>query len=141
MQYALIHVNMTIMSKINDLSAIGPVAAAPPLAIEIRAPLARADQCPVAVYIASLTSPASKRTMTWGLRQLAITLTGNPAADPYVFPWHQLRKQHTDALRARIAGECSSIKTANLCLSALRGVLKAWSRGKIMPNDFLDLYH
>ena len=57
-------------------------------------------------------------------------------ADRASFPWHALRYQHTQALRASLA-ERYAPATANKHLAALRGVLKgAWRVGLVESEDY-----
>lgn len=100
-----------------------------------------ADRNPAAVYVASL-APGSRRTVRGRLDLLA-ALAGE-AFDAETLPWHLLRYQHTQALRARVA-EKYAPATANAMLSALRGVLKeAWRLGHMDAESYQraqDLRH
>ena len=82
---------------------------------------------PVAVYLARL-APGSRRSQKSALETMAdILTTGRIGIDE--LPWHRLRYQHTQALRAVLA-ERFSPATANRHLAALRGVLReAWRLG------------
>lgn len=92
------------------------------------------DQNPALVYLASLGSAASRRTMHQALRVVADTV--RPGSSIEVFPWAALRREHTQAIRARLA-EHSGADAANLRLSALRGVLKeAWRLGQMSAEDY-----
>ena len=87
---------------------------------------------PAAVYLAAL-APGSRPTMAQALSSIATLAAGRPV-DATAFPWHALRREHTAALRARLAADHAAA-TANKMLSALRGVLKeAWRLG-LMPAD------
>jgi site-specific recombinase XerD len=88
--------------------ALAKIAAAP------------ADQDPVLVYLASLGSEKSRRTMRAALESIAAEL-GAPG--PHAIPWRQLRYPHVAALRARLADKRSPA-TVNKLLSALRGVAR-----------------
>lgn len=81
------------------------------------------DQHPAAVYLASLTSPNSRRTMRAALDTIAALLTDGQQ-DSQTLPWGALRCQHTAAIQAALA-ERYKPATANKLLAALRGVLKA----------------
>jgi len=94
------------------------------------------EQNPAAVYLASLESAQSRRTMQGALNSIAALLLGT-TWDAYKaehgkearalclsFPWHELRFQHVQAVRAKLAGELAAA-TVNKRLSALRGVLGA----------------
>jgi integrase len=91
------------------------------------------NQHPAAVYLARLTSASSKRTMKDALDKIA-RMDGQ--ADALALDWSQLRYQHTQAIRARLAADYAPA-TANKILSALRGVLKeAWRLGEISAEDY-----
>lgn len=90
---------------------------------------------PVVVYLARLTSPASRRTMRAALDAIAEIVTSGQL-DALACPWGQLRYQHTAAIRARLA-ERYSPASANKHLAALRGVLReAWRLGQIGAEDY-----
>ncbi|OJV94849.1 MAG: hypothetical protein BGO39_34285 [Chloroflexi bacterium 54-19] len=92
------------------------------------------DRNPAAIYLASLR-PTGRRGMHRALAAMAETMTGGPF-DPLTFPWHNLRFQHTQALRARLADRYRPA-TVNHMLSALRGVLsQAENLGLISADDF-----
>lgn len=97
------------------------------------APIATAGQppAPALVYLASLQSDHSRRTMRRQLDQIA-QLVGYPDCERC--PWHELRAQHTTAILAQLAGRYSPA-TANLMLAAMRGVLRAARRLGLMNAD------
>lgn len=80
------------------------------------------DRNPAAVYLASLESAHSRRTMTTALAEIAGIVTGTRA--PFAMEWAALRFQHTAAIRSKLA-ETHAAATANKMLCALRGVLRA----------------
>jgi len=92
-----------------------------------------ADRHPAKVYLASL-APGSRRTMRGALDVVAGLLTsGRRTAE--TLPWHQLRYQHTTAIRT-VLMERYAPGTANKMLAALRGVLKAaWRLGLMTAED------
>ncbi len=93
----------------------------------------RFDRNPAAVYLAGL-APSSRATMRRALDVIAGMLGG--AADGLGVPWERLRFQHTAAIRAQLA-ERYSHTTANLMLSAMRGVLKAaWKLGMMSADEY-----
>lgn len=99
----------------------------------IPVPVGDPAQHPVAVYLARL-APGSRRSQRAALETMAEILTGG-RLDAEELPWHQLRYQHTGALRAALA-ERFSPATANRHLAALRGVLKeAWRLGLMSAED------
>ena len=89
---------------------------------------------PVAVYLARL-APGSRRTMRQVLDVIAGLLT-NGQADAITLPWAQLRYQHTQAVRSRLA-ERYQPASVNKGLAAVRGVLQeAWRLGLIPADDY-----
>ncbi|HFQ93278.1 MAG TPA: integrase [Anaerolineae bacterium] len=95
----------------------------------------RADQNPAAVYLASL-SPGSRPVMRGALDVVAQIITGDDNATCSDIPWHELRYQHTAAIRAQLAARYAH-STANKILSALRGTLKAaWQLGLMSADDY-----
>jgi len=91
------------------------------------------DQNPAAVYLAGL-SEGSRRTMRQALDKIADLLASG--ADALTLPWHQVRYQHTAAIRSKLANEYAPT-TANKMLSALRGVLKAaWLLGQVDVESY-----
>ena len=98
-----------------------PLVAAPP-----------ADRHPAAVYLARL-APGSRRAMGRALEHLASL--ASPGSTMEHLPWHLLRYQHTQALRARLVEAGFAPATVNRHLAALRGVMReAWQLG-LMPTD------
>lgn len=80
---------------------------------------------PVMVYLASLESPRSRRTMATALKSLA-ALVGHD--DPVRAPWERMSPGQATGLRGRLAdrvqdGELAPA-TARLWMAALRGVLR-----------------
>lgn len=95
----------------------------------------RLQDNPAVVYIASLTSPLSQRTMRQALDTIA-DIVSNGQCTALMFQWGSLRYQHTQAIRAALSGRYKAA-TANKMLSALRGVLsKAYKLGLISPDDY-----
>jgi site-specific recombinase XerD len=89
---------------------------------------------PFWVYLASLGSDESRRTMRGCLNHIADSLAGVPGEQ---FGWHELRYEHTVIIRAMIVGEGKSPSFVNKHLSALRGVLReAWRLGLTSAEDF-----
>lgn len=94
----------------------------------------RADEHPVAVYLAQLTSVDSRPAMKSGLERIAGIVDASATAE--TLPWHQLRFQHTMVIRAELVANYGA-RTVNRMLSALRGVLKtAWRLGQIETADY-----
>lgn len=100
--------------------------------LEPRVPYTR-DQDPALVYIARL-GKGSRRTMKRALCTIAEIVTGS--ANATILDWHQLRYQHTQAVRSELIARYKPA-TANKHLSALRGVLKeAWRLGHMSGDDY-----
>ncbi len=88
---------------------------------------------PRASYLASL-APGSRRAMAGALDTMAAWL-GLPASR---VPWHRARRAHADAIRARLqAGYAPA--TANRFLAALRGVLRAARRLRLIDLEEYEL--
>src|SRR5690349_13348868 len=109
------------------------------------------DQHPAEVYLNSLASPQSRRTMRTALNNLAILIGAKPmvrfVADRHgrtkvedltylSVDWAALRFQHTAAIRAKLI-ELYKPATANKTLAALRGVLNAaYDLGQMDAADY-----
>lgn len=85
-----------------------------------------ASRNPVLVYLASLESPRSRRTMATALKGMA-ALVGEQA-DPVAVPWHAMSAAHVAGLRSRLADRVQEGQlapaSARLWIAALRGVLR-----------------
>ncbi len=92
---------------------------------------------PVNAYMAGL-SARSRRTMLGAMETIAVFAT-NGEADVWSFPWHQLRYEHAAAIRAGLMERYSNISTINLHLAALRGVLRACWRLRLMDAETYHL--
>lgn len=91
------------------------------------------DRNPAAVYLASLQSAESRRTMRSALNELAGLLG---MLDCLAVDWSALRFQHTTALRSALAVNHSAA-TVNKILCALRGVLRnAYRLGLMSQADY-----
>ncbi|WP_084965317.1 tyrosine-type recombinase/integrase [Thermoactinospora rubra] len=92
---------------------------------------------PYHVYLDSLTSPESRRTMRGCLDRIARILTGDPAASGAGLPWHRLRYEHTVRIRTILTEQGWSAAYVNKHLVALRRVLKeAWRLGLLAAEDY-----
>lgn len=92
-----------------------------------------ASRNPARVYLASLGSAHSRRTMEGRLNLIADLAAPGYTLD--ILPWAALRYAEVAAIRAQLA-ERGSAATANLGLAALRGVLKtAWRLGQMSAED------
>jgi site-specific recombinase XerC len=82
--------------------------------------LASASASPAQTYLARLTTAQSQASMRKAL--VTIVRLVDPQGALEAFPWHQLRYQHTQAIRALLVARYAPA-TVNKVLSALRGVL------------------
>jgi site-specific recombinase XerD len=95
-------------------------------------PLELTPDNPATVYLESL-SPGSYWAVRHSLETIAEILAGEDA-DPWTFPWEDLRYQHTARVRRELVQRYAPA-TVNKMLSALRGTLKnAWRLG-MMDGD------
>lgn len=92
------------------------------------------DRNPAASYLSQL-APGSRRTIKQSLNAIAAMVVPDGSMDAFNFPWHQLRYQHTAAIRAAVA-ERYAPATANKILTALKRCLKEAHRlGQITSED------
>jgi len=104
-----------------------------PDAAELVVPRSAAEH-PAAVYLAQLTSLDSRPAMKSSLEKIAAIVDARATSE--TLPWHQLRFQHTQAIRAKLV-QSYGPRTVNRMLSALRGVLRAaWRLGQIETADY-----
>ncbi|HSL83497.1 MAG TPA: tyrosine-type recombinase/integrase [Thermoanaerobaculia bacterium] len=97
-------------------------------------PLELESDNPATVYLESL-SPGSYWAVRHSLETIAEILAGEDA-DPWTFPWADLRYQHTARVRRELVTRYSP-STVNRMLSALRGTLKnAWRLGLMEADDY-----
>lgn len=87
------------------------------------------DRHPAAVYLASLAA-GSRRSTRQALSVIARVLK----LEVELVPWHRLRYQHTQAVRALLADQYAP-STANKILAALRGVLREAQRLGLMSAE------
>src|SRR5690606_25159385 len=83
---------------------------------------------PYHVYLDSLTSAESRRTMRGCLDRLARLLTGDERATGAGQPWHLLRYEHTVRIRTMLIERGWSAAYVNKHLVALRRVLEEAGR-------------
>lgn len=103
--------------------------------IDLATTYGRADRHPAAVYLASL-APGSRPAMRVALKTIAQIVTSDKSVKIASIPWHQMRYQHTTAVRAELA-ERYAYSTVNKMLSALRGTLKAaWRLGLMTADEY-----
>ncbi|WP_199044240.1 tyrosine-type recombinase/integrase [Glycomyces salinus] len=92
---------------------------------------------PYRVYLDSLGSAESRRTMRGCLDRIAQLLSGDEAATGAGQPWHLLRYEHTSRLRAAMLDAGWSGSYVNKHLAALRRVLKeAWRLDQMAAEDY-----
>ncbi|SDG74122.1 Site-specific recombinase XerD [Sinosporangium album] len=92
---------------------------------------------PYHVYLDSLASAESRRTMRGCLDRIAAVLTGDEAATGSGQPWHLLRYEHTTRIRAILTGQGWSPAHVNKHLVALRRVMReAWRLGQMTAEDY-----
>lgn len=97
--------------------------------------LAGGNASPVEMYLQSLGSVDSRRTMQGALDRLAELLAGKrvPAS---AIPWHELRPDRTSWLRAMLMEQYQP-STVRKMLAALSGVLKqSWREGLIDDETY-----
>lgn len=85
-------------------------------------------------YVAALDSDNSRKTMRYALEIVAAIASDNKAT-LLTLPWHELRREHTLAIRARIVRTYPKANTVNLLLAALRGALREAWRLELMPHE------
>jgi integrase/recombinase XerD len=89
---------------------------------------------PVAVYAASMPSQNSQRACLQAMQRIADALPTAP--DARTIPWHSLRFEHTQALRAKLI-ERHAPATVRLTLAMLRGVLRtARNLGQLQSENY-----
>lgn len=95
-----------------------------------------ASRNPATVYLASLGSENSRRTMRTALTRAGRVLTGEKL-EPEVIPWSEVRYPHVAALRSRLREEHAP-STVNQTLTAVRNVVReAWRLGHVEPEVYL----
>ncbi len=95
-------------------------------------PLPGAARNPALVYLARVGA-GSRATVESTLRQIVEMVS--PGGSVAGFPWHELRAEHTAALRARIA-DLYAPATGNKMLSFLRGVVRSsWRLGYMTAEE------
>lgn len=116
------------MSKKRNLPVTVPTGSG------ITAGTARASESPALVYLARL-APRSRRSQRQALEAIRDVIAAGAPVE--AVPWHELRYQHTQAVRAKLADGRYAPATANRLLCALRGVLKeAWRLGLLAAEDY-----
>ncbi|HIF93988.1 MAG: tyrosine-type recombinase/integrase [Myxococcales bacterium] len=99
-----------------------------------RLPESAEDFDPAAAYLSQL-GEGSRRTMREALARLA-GWASQGRCDAHDLPWHNLRNEHTAALRTRLISSLAPA-TANKYLAALRGVLKqSWRQGQMSAEAY-----
>lgn len=94
----------------------------------------RADQQPALTYLAGL-GRSSQRTQWGALVLVAAVLTAGQCT-PVTLPWHSLRRQHVNAVRAWLV-EHRSAATGRRVMAALKGALReAWRLDQMSTDDY-----
>jgi site-specific recombinase XerD len=92
---------------------------------------------PYRVYLDSLTSADSRRTMRGCLDRIARVLSGEDTVTGAGQPWHLLRYEHTVRIRTVLTAQGWSPAHVNKHLVALRRVLReAWRLGLMSAEDY-----
>ncbi|MBB2910891.1 site-specific recombinase XerD [Streptosporangium becharense] len=92
---------------------------------------------PYRVYLDSLSSAESRRTMRGCLDRLAVLISGDETASGAGQPWHLLRYEHTVRIRALMTERGWSPSYINKHLVALRRVLReAWRLGQMTAEEY-----
>lgn len=93
------------------------------------------DRHPARTYLGRL-APSGRRSQTTALHRIAGFLSGG-RLDADQLPWHLVRYQHVQRVRAWLADEAGlSVATGNAYLAALRGVVtECWRLGYIGAED------
>ena len=90
----------------------------------------------VIAYMASLSTARGRNVQKQALDRMAEIISGGRVCDCFSFPWHLVRYEHTQAVRARLM-ELYKPATVNRFLCALRGVLRAaWRVGLMLADDY-----
>src|SRR6516225_2917447 len=88
-----------------------------------------ADLRPALVYLGRLGTARSRRTMAGVLDRLVRLIRTDDQQTVLTYPWPELRYERTQLIRTKLA-EHMTPASANLSLSALRGVLReCWRLG------------
>lgn len=108
-------------------------ALASPSVLSLTAPAAYPpSKNPVLVYLATLGSDHSRRTMKNGLRRL-LRVAGSPL-EPEAFTWHLVDYEHAVAFRAMLT-RTHEAPSVNQSLAALKGVLKQAYLLRLVEGD------
>ncbi len=98
-------------------------------------PLSRPDRNPALVYLGTLPSPHSRRTMAGVAGNLARLVSGGRFGME-TLPWPALRYQHTTAIRSALVERYAPL-TAGKWLSCLRGILReCWRLGYMTAEEY-----
>lgn len=92
------------------------------------------DEQPALIYLISLGE--SSRKAQWGALVVIAGILSAGECTPITFPWHKLRYQHTNAVRAWLV-QNRAPATGRRFLCALRGTLKeCWRMGLLGIEDY-----
>jgi site-specific recombinase XerD len=116
------------------MTALEPASTSPFPALPVER---RPTHDPYQVYLDSLTSPESKRTMRGALDKIARMQTGNDDATGAWQPWWLLRYEHTNQIRSALIAEGHSPSHVNKHLIAMRQVLRTcWRMGLMTAEEY-----
>ncbi len=94
------------------------------------------ERDPAAVYLSSL-APTGRRSMAAILTRVA-RICGVESLD--AMPWHQLRYEHVQAVRAKLIEEGAAPATVNKALAAIRGTMRAaWRLGMVDSETYAKI--
>jgi len=88
-------------------------------AVALLSTAAMPPQDPLQAYLGNL-APASRTAVAKRLRAVALLIGVDAAA----FPWHELRSQHVEDIKARLLAREAAPATVNLTLATLRGIAR-----------------
>jgi site-specific recombinase XerD len=90
----------------------------------------------VVAYMAQLSTQRGRDVQRQALDRISCIVTDGRVCDCRLFPWHLLRYEHTQAIRAKLI-DCYKPSTVNRFIAALRGVLRAaWRIGQITAENY-----
>lgn len=95
---------------------------------------------PMVVYISSLSSESSRRSMTANLHRASRFLMSNPEARAEQIPWSHLRFKHVRALHSMMIDAELAPATIKVTIAGVRGVMQAaYDLEQITADDLLRI--
>ena len=103
---------------------------------------------PVLIYLAALESEASRRTMTQALARIADLLNGHEPGEEeqseaknlaraLACDWTRIEGHHIEVIKSQLGAAAGKRSTANKWLCALRGVLRAAHKQRLISAETL----